>query len=119
VPLDRGLRDVYRRSHALLHVSWTEGLPQVLFEALAARLPVVAIAVGGVPAAAGGAALLIEPGDLVAAADGLARLVEAPRLRTQLTDAGPVRVSTRTLDAETRPVAAFLSSDGRRSGPAT
>ena len=63
VPIDRGLLDLYRDAHAFLHVSWTEGLPQVLFEAFAARPPVVATDVGGVPAAVGDAALLIEPGD--------------------------------------------------------
>src|SRR6185436_14790345 len=47
--LDDGLLELYRRSHAFLHVSWTEGLPQVLFEAFAAGLPIVATAVGGVP----------------------------------------------------------------------
>ena len=44
-------------------MSWTEGLPQVLFEAFAAGTPVVATAVGGVPEAVGDAALLIPPGD--------------------------------------------------------
>ena len=63
VPIDGGLLELYRSSHAFLHVSWTEGLPQTLFEAFAAGLPVVATAVGGVPAAVGDAALLVEPGD--------------------------------------------------------
>ena len=62
VPIDGGLLDLYRSSHAFLHVSWTEGLPQTLFEAFASGLPVVATAVGGVPAAVGDAALLVEPG---------------------------------------------------------
>ena len=49
VPIDDGLWDHYRTAHVLLHVSLTEGVPQVILEAFAARLPVVATAVGGVP----------------------------------------------------------------------
>jgi glycosyltransferase involved in cell wall biosynthesis len=109
VPHDRGLRDLYRSSHALLHVSWTEGLPQVLFEAFAARLPVVATAVGGVRDAAGDAALLIEPGDAGQAAAALARVAGDSELRRRLADAGTAAVTSRTLDAEAGRVAAFLS----------
>jgi glycosyltransferase involved in cell wall biosynthesis len=109
VPHDRGLRDVYRSSHALLHVSWTEGLPQVLFEAFAARLPVVATAVGGVPAAAGDAALLIEPGDAGAAEAALRRLAGDAALRERLVAAGVARVGAHTLQAEAARVAAFLA----------
>ena len=105
---DRGLRDVYRSSHALLHVSWTEGLPQVLFEAFAARLPVVATAVGGVPAASGDAALLIEPGDAAAAVSALGQLAGEPRLRDRLVSAGVERVAAHTLESEAARVAAFL-----------
>ena len=56
--LDSGLRDHYRDSHMFLHVSWTEGVPQVLFESFAAGLPVVATAVGGVPELAEGRSVL-------------------------------------------------------------
>ena len=63
-----GLAEIYRESHVLLHSSWTEGLPQVLFEAFAAGLPVVATDVGGIAEAAGEAVLLIPPGDGAAAA---------------------------------------------------
>ena len=113
VPHDGGLRDIYRSSHALLHVSWTEGLPQVLFEAFAARLPVVATAVGGVPAAAGDAALLIEPGDAGAAAAALGRLAGDVALRERLVAAGVARVSAHTLEAEAARVAAFLGRSRR------
>ncbi|MGZ4192251.1 MAG: glycosyltransferase [Solirubrobacteraceae bacterium] len=116
VPHDGGLRDIYRSSHALLHVSWTEGLPQVLFEAFAARLPVVATAVGGVPDAAGDAALLIEPGDAGAAAAALARVAGEPDLRRRITEAGAARVAARTLDAEAGRVASFLGAGADRAG---
>jgi glycosyltransferase involved in cell wall biosynthesis len=46
------LRGAYANGHVLLHTSWTEGVPQVLFEAFAAGVPVVATDVGGVAAAA-------------------------------------------------------------------
>ena len=68
LPIHGGLMDRYRSVNAFLHVSWTEGMPQVLLEAFAAGTPVVATAVGGVPEAAGDAALLIPPGDPDAAA---------------------------------------------------
>jgi glycosyltransferase involved in cell wall biosynthesis len=108
VPLDAGLFDVYRSCHAFLHVSWTEGLPQVLLEAFAARLPMVATAVGGVPAIAEGAALLVPPGDAPAAARALEQLAGSPELRAQLADEGARRVLARTQEAELRKLAALL-----------
>ena len=80
--------DAYRAAHALLHVSWTEGLPQVLFEAFAARLPVVATAVGSVAAAGGGAVLLVAPGDPKAPAARLRELADDETLRETLVAAG-------------------------------
>jgi glycosyltransferase involved in cell wall biosynthesis len=108
VPIDRGLGDLYREADAFLHVSWTEGLPQVLFEAFAAGTPVVATAVGGVAAAAEGAALLIEPGDADAAAAALRRVVGEPDVRERLVRAGVRRAADHTLEAEAARVAAFL-----------
>ena len=108
VPLDAGLFDVYRSSHAFLHVSWTEGLPQVLLEAFAARLPMVATAVGGVPAIADGASLLVPPGDAEAAAAALERLAAEPELREALAEEGVRRVLQRTREAELGRLAALL-----------
>ena len=111
VPLDGGLLDAYRDAHAFLHVSWTEGLPQVLFEAFAARLPVVATAVGGVAAFAGEAALLAQPGDAVAPAAHLTRLAADPTLRATLIRAGLELVRGHTIEREQARAAAFLAGD--------
>jgi glycosyltransferase involved in cell wall biosynthesis len=110
VPIDAGLRDVYREAQAFLHVSWTEGVPQVLFEAFAARLPVVATDVGGVRSVAEGTSLLIPPGDRDAAVEALSRLADDPALRQRLTDAGAERVARHTLESEAGRAAAFLTA---------
>jgi glycosyltransferase involved in cell wall biosynthesis len=109
VPIDGGLPELYRSSHAFLHISWTEGLPQVLFEAFAAGLPVVATEVGGVAAAAGDAALLVPPGDAERPAAELARVGMDAELRARLVGAGLRRVREHTLEAESRRVADFLA----------
>jgi glycosyltransferase involved in cell wall biosynthesis len=114
VPVHDGLLPLYRDSHFLLHVSLTEGLPQVLHEAFATRTPVVATAVGGVAEAAAGCALLVPPGDPEAAAAALERLAADATLRARLVDAAAQRVSGRTIEGEAAAVAAFLSEVGRR-----
>jgi glycosyltransferase involved in cell wall biosynthesis len=110
VAMDDGLARYYRDCDLFLHVSWTEGMPQVLFEAFAARLPVVATAVGGVPRAAAGCALLVPPGDARAVAAALMRLADDRPLRERLSQAGAARVHRHTIEAETRRVADFLRS---------
>jgi glycosyltransferase involved in cell wall biosynthesis len=108
VAVDGGLGALYRTSHALLHCSWTEGVPQVLQEAFAARLPVVATAVGGVAEAAGDAALLVGPGDADAAAVELRRIASDAALRDSLADAGARRAREHSREAEARRVAEFI-----------
>jgi glycosyltransferase involved in cell wall biosynthesis len=110
VPIDGGLLDLYRSSHVFLHVSLTEGFPQVLVEAFATGLPTVATAVGGVPAAASGAALLIEPDDAAAAAEALERIATDARLRQELIDAGLERARGGTLEAASARLAEFLAA---------
>jgi glycosyltransferase involved in cell wall biosynthesis len=113
VPIDDGLWELYRSSHVLLHVSLTEGVPQVLLEAFAARLPVVATAVGGVPEFAQGRALLVAPGEADAAARALGELVSDRELRTRLVDSAESLARDHTLEAECTRLASFLR---RRSG---
>jgi glycosyltransferase involved in cell wall biosynthesis len=108
VPLHEGLMALYRSSHAFLHVSRTEGFPQVLIEAFASGVPVVATAVGGVRLAAGGAALLIGPDDARAAADAVERIASDAELRTRLIQAGFEKVRGHTLESEIARVSDFI-----------
>ena len=62
IPFGPGLLERYRDAHAFVHVSLTEGLPQVLYEAMGSGLPIVATDVGGVSdALEGGQAGLVVP----------------------------------------------------------
>lgn len=108
VPHDRGLAEEYRSSHALLHVSWTEGLPQVLYEAFAAALPVAATDVGGIRAAVGEAVLLAPPGEPDLMAEALARIGRDKELRRSLVGAGVELARAHTLESESRRVADFI-----------
>ncbi|MDX6732582.1 MAG: hypothetical protein QOC54_2530 [Baekduia sp.] len=111
VPIDGGLLELYREADVFLHVSWTEGLPQVLFEAFAAGLPVVATDVGGVAAAVGDAVLLIPAGDADAAVAALRRVADEPALREHLVRAGAALVRKHTLEREASALTAFLAGD--------
>jgi L-malate glycosyltransferase len=62
--------------------SLSEGLPMVLLEAMAARVPCIATAVGGIPELfAGGAGILTAPQDVPGLAAALLKLTADPELR--------------------------------------
>jgi glycosyltransferase involved in cell wall biosynthesis len=113
VPFGVELRRLYLDSHILLHLSWTEGLPQVLLEAFAAGLPVVASDVGGIRAAVSEAVMLVPPGDSEAAAQRLSGVAADRQLRERMVRAGLAYVRPRTSEAELRRLARFLA-DARR-----
>lgn len=115
VPHGAGLRERYRRAHALALVTWTEGLPQVLFEAFAAGLPVAATDAGGIAAAVGEAALIVPPGEPERMAAALARIGAEPELRAALARRGRELLGEHTLEAETERVADFLEAAVRRT----
>src|SRR5215218_710540 len=112
IPNGPALWDRYRRSHAFVHVSLTEGLPQVLFEAQAAGLPIVATAVGGVPSALGhgNSGLLVPPRDAGALVAAVERLRREPALRERLIRSGLRNVSEQTMDAQLARLADFIGS---------
>jgi glycosyltransferase involved in cell wall biosynthesis len=111
VPNGPLLWDLYRSSHAFLHVSLTEGLPQVIVEALAAGLPVVATAVGGVPAALGHGrrGVLVPAGDASAPTAALKRLASDPELRARLVRAGHGYALEQTLECQLDRLTRFVA----------
>jgi glycosyltransferase involved in cell wall biosynthesis len=70
----------------LVHPSLTEGMPNVVLEAMAAGRPVVATRVGGVPELVtdGESGLLVPPRDPAALAQALVRLLQEQALATTL-----------------------------------
>jgi glycosyltransferase involved in cell wall biosynthesis len=95
----------------LVHTSRTEGVPQVLVEALAYGLPVVATAVGGVPELLDGgrAGMLVPAGDVAALADAVLVLTDDGGRRSELVERGLELARDRTLEREAARVAAFVS----------
>jgi glycosyltransferase involved in cell wall biosynthesis len=117
VPNGPRLWELYRSSDAFLHVSLTEGLPQVLLEAQAAGLPLVATGVGGVAAALGGGerGLVVAPGSAEAGAAALERLASDPALRRRLVRAGLAHARLHTLERELDRLAAILAAAPARA----
>lgn len=110
VPNGAALRHEYRRSHAFLHVSFTEGLPQVIFEAQAAGVPIVATDVGGVADAleGGRTGLLVPPADAPAAVGALQRLRDDEPLRDGLVARGLTRARAQTMDIQLDRITEFF-----------
>jgi glycosyltransferase involved in cell wall biosynthesis/peptidoglycan/xylan/chitin deacetylase (PgdA/CDA1 family) len=95
----------YRAAAVFVHVSHTEGVPQVLFEALGSGATVVATDVGGVRRALDGgrAGYLVPPGDRDALVDAIVR-ADADRSGTRRRR-GDELAAAATLDAAARTLA--------------
>jgi glycosyltransferase involved in cell wall biosynthesis len=88
---------LYAAFDALVLPSSNEGTPVSVIEALAARTPVVATRVGGVPDVVreGDDGFLVDPGDTDALAERLERLASDPQLRERMGAAARSRVLSR------------------------
>ncbi len=75
--------------------SFAEGVPVVLMEAMAGRLPVIATRVGGVAELVedGVSGLLVAPSDAGGLAAAIARLAADPALRARMGEAGRAKVA--------------------------
>jgi glycosyltransferase involved in cell wall biosynthesis len=78
--------DLYRRASLLLLTSDHEGTPNVVLEAMASGVPVVATRVGDVPDLLGNSerGRLVEPGDLDGLVTAIGDLLNDPQSRTRL-----------------------------------
>ena len=83
--------DVLRRSDIFVLPSLSEASSNVLLEAMATGLPVVATRIGGTPALVGDAAVLVPPGDPAALAAALVDLARNPDLVNRLGAAARAR----------------------------
>jgi len=75
-------RDLFRQSYMLVLPSYSEGLPNVILEAMSSSLPVIATSVGGVPEMIKDRVngLLISPGDTEALKEKILLLLKNPEL---------------------------------------
>jgi glycosyltransferase involved in cell wall biosynthesis len=90
---DPTLRALYRAAAVLAFPSLYEGFGLPLLEAMAEGLPAVVGNAGALPELAGDAALLVDPTDVEAIADGLGRALGDSDLRSLLAAAGPRRAA--------------------------
>lgn len=95
-----------------------DGIPNVVLEAMAAGVPVVATAVSGIPEAVhdGTTGLLVAPDDPVALAEALQRILHDPALARRLGSAARARIAEEfTLDVSSRRLAAVFGLEAAAS----
>lgn len=92
-PQDK-LHDLYRQADAFALASFAEGLPGVLMEAMAMQIPCVSTWITGVPELIrdGVDGLLVPPSDASALGAAISRLIDDPRLRRSVGEAGRERI---------------------------
>ncbi len=87
------LHGLYELADALAYPSLYEGFGLPVLEAMAHGTPVLTSNRSSLPEVVGDAALLVDPDDTTAIAEGLVRLVDDRRLRARLTVMGPRRAA--------------------------
>jgi glycosyltransferase involved in cell wall biosynthesis len=88
---DRG--PLYGGAEALVFPSLYEGFGLPVLEAMACGTPVLTSGVSALPEVAGDAAVLVDPRDQGAIAEGMRRLLQDESLRRRLRSSGPARAA--------------------------
>jgi glycosyltransferase involved in cell wall biosynthesis len=111
VPYGARLLAMYRAADIFVHVSLTEGSPQVVIEAMGAATPVVATDVGSVRDALDGgrAGVLVAAGDRDALVDGVLELTDDSGLRKNCVERGLILARRHARDVEAARVAGFIA----------
>jgi glycosyltransferase involved in cell wall biosynthesis len=111
VPYGPRLFALYDAHDALVLPSFTEGFPQVILEAMARGVPVVATRVGGVPRVVedGKNGLLVPAADAPALADALGRVLADRGLASALAAAGQRTARPYTVEVQAESVVRFLA----------
>jgi alpha-1,3-rhamnosyl/mannosyltransferase len=87
------LAALYRRARVVVFPSLAEGFGLPVAEAMACGAPVVTSDLSAMPEVAGGAAVLVDPGDVDDIADGIRRVLDDTELRRELRERGPERAT--------------------------
>lgn len=104
------LVEAYRRADVFVYPSVYEGFGLPVIEAMACGTPVLTSTGGSLPEVAGSAALLVDPEDPTAIADGISRLADDEGLRSRLVEEGLARAGHFTW-----PAAAFALVEAYKS----
>jgi glycosyltransferase involved in cell wall biosynthesis len=112
IPFGPALFEQYDSHDAFVLPSYTEGFPQVIFEAMIRGLPVVSTCVGGIGAVVrdGENGLLVAPRDAGALAGAIGRILGDRSLAMQLAKAGQETARRYTRSSQVDGVAEFLRS---------
>nr|WP_227754538.1 glycosyltransferase family 4 protein [Stagnihabitans tardus] len=119
--LDEGqVAELLAEADMLVLPSFAEGLPVVLMEALAARVPVIATQVAGVSELVrdGVSGLIVAPGDVAGLAVAMDRLLSDPDLRARMGAAGRAKVEAEhDIQAEAAWLAELFAGRGQGLRP--